>query len=115
MSGKQINYNIQGLRGILAIIVFGGHALHTLCINKVEALDVTPLHLFWDGQAAVIFFFFLSGYFYYTLRPLTIRKYASIIIKRILRLTPPIYADINSWRIVMQLLSEAQHPQWIRR
>jgi peptidoglycan/LPS O-acetylase OafA/YrhL len=89
MSGKQINYNIQGLRGILAIMVFGGHALHTFSLCTVESLDSTPLHLLWDGQAAVIFFFFLSGYFYYTLRPLTIHKYASIIIKRILRLTPP--------------------------
>jgi len=67
--------SLDGLRGIAALIVVVHHALFTSATFArvyyghhpphdafAYALTYTPLHLLWDGKAAVIVFFVLSGF-----------------------------------------------------
>lgn len=61
----QLNLNIQGLKGIAAIVVFLSHALNMYKISWVQDFMDTPMHLFFDGQCSVIIFLTLSGFFYY--------------------------------------------------
>ena len=60
MAERKLNYNIQYLRGICALVVFFSHALNIFKIDWVQYLMPTPFHFFFDGQWAVIFFFTLS-------------------------------------------------------
>lgn len=66
--------SLDGLRGIAALVVVAHHALLTWPAfaaqylgdgrtdsRVVQALTYTPVHLFWDGKAAVYVFFVLSG------------------------------------------------------
>ena len=62
---NQLNLNIQGLKGIAAIVVFLSHALNMYKIPWVQNLMDTPMHLFFDGQCSVIVFLTISGFFYY--------------------------------------------------
>jgi peptidoglycan/LPS O-acetylase OafA/YrhL len=68
--------SLDGLRGVAALIVVFHHILLTVpslavayqfknphfAHNWMDALIFSPLHLFWDGPAAVGIFFILSGY-----------------------------------------------------
>lgn len=62
---NQLNLNIQGLKGIAAIVVFLSHALNMYKISWVQNFMDTPVHLFFDGQCSVIIFLTISGFFYY--------------------------------------------------
>mgnify|MGYP004460637209 FL=1 len=62
---NQLNLNIQGLKGIAAIVVFLSHALNMYKISWVQNFMDTPMHLFFDGQCSVIIFLTISGFFYY--------------------------------------------------
>jgi peptidoglycan/LPS O-acetylase OafA/YrhL len=54
---------LDGLRGLAALSVFFGHALDLWREGTVPAAVVdSPLHLVWDGTAAVDLFFVLSGF-----------------------------------------------------
>lgn len=59
------NLSIQGLRGIAALIVFFSHALCFPNSDVIIKLKDSPLHLFFDGQIAVMIFIAISGFFYY--------------------------------------------------
>lgn len=68
--------SLDGLRGVAALIVVFHHILLTVpslalayeftephyAHNWLDILTYTPLHLIWDGPAAVVIFFILSGY-----------------------------------------------------
>lgn len=66
-------HSLDGLRGLAALLVFFHHILLTVPLlaepylgkRATEALpyalSYTPLHIFWEGQAAVYVFFVLSG------------------------------------------------------
>lgn len=69
-------------------MVFGGHVTAAFD-NPWLYSQYNPLRAFLDGHAAVIFFFMLSGYFYYTNQCISLKKYAKLLVKRVLHLTPP--------------------------
>jgi len=67
--GRSMHQNSQripaldGLRGVLAMIVMLTHGLTVFGTPWwLTALEQTPLQAFWAGRAAVSFFFVLSGY-----------------------------------------------------
>ena len=86
---------IQAFRGILTLMVLFSHLLGCLPepirVGKVD-LENTPLHILWDGEAAVVAFFFISGYFFFEKRShnfeMTMKNYVVWIIKRLYRLMP---------------------------
>lgn len=80
------NQEIQGLRGLTAIVVFISHVI--IYVNAVIALEHTPLGVFFSGSAAVMMFFFLSGYFAYRI-PFSWEKTGKSILRKVLRLYPP--------------------------
>lgn len=90
---KKLNLNIQGLRGVCALMVFGGHVTAAFD-NPWLYSQYNPLRALLDGHAAVIFFFMLSGYFYYTNQCISLKKYAKMFVKRVLHLTPPYWLSI---------------------
>lgn len=89
MSENKLNYNIQYLRGICAIVVFFSHSLNIYKIGWVQSLMPTHFHFFFDGQWAVIFFFTLSGFYYYRETQFSVRGYIRGLVKKSLRIYPP--------------------------
>ena len=85
-------HELDSLRGIASLTVFFSHFV--LC-NVVTGplyvkLRMSPLHLFWDGESAVLFFFVLSG-FVLSLPYLNKEKpleLLSFYLKRIFRIYP---------------------------
>jgi peptidoglycan/LPS O-acetylase OafA/YrhL len=54
---------LDGLRGLAALSVFGSHVMDAFPQTKLSnALQFSPLGIIWDGQSAVILFFVLSGF-----------------------------------------------------
>lgn len=76
-------------------MVFGGHVTAAFD-NPWLYSQYNPLRALLDGHAAVIFFFMLSGYFYYTNQSISLKKYAKLLVKRVLHLTPPIGCRLSS-------------------
>lgn len=82
---------LDGLRGLAALSVFISHVIECIPGSRSMAIQHTPLHLLWEGRAAVIVFFLLSGFVLslpfvgpdvHPLRPVT------FILKRFFRLYP---------------------------
>lgn len=89
MAERKLNYNIQYLRGICALVVFFSHSLNIYKIEWVQQLMPTPFHFFFDGQWAVIFFFTLSGFYYYKEERFEFNKYLRGLAKKALKIYPP--------------------------
>lgn len=88
---------LDGLRGLAALSVFFSHCVGMIPGSDKFVLQRTPLHLFWDGTAAVNLFFVLSG-FVLTL-PFVTEKQRNVepvgfIIKRLTRLYPAYWAAL---------------------
>ena len=96
MSENKLNYNIQYLRGICALVVFLSHALNIYKIDWVQSLMPTPFHFLFDGQWAVVFFFTLSGFYYYKDSSFSIRGYLRSIERKTLKIYPP-FSILNDW------------------
>jgi peptidoglycan/LPS O-acetylase OafA/YrhL len=94
---------LDSLRGIAAFTVLVGHFLllfpafwiATTTFSKqnwfIYLITFTPLHIFWCGTEAVVFFFVLSGFvlalpFFDSTKTVS---YTFFLIKRIFRLYPP--------------------------
>ena len=82
------NSNIQALRAIAALMVFLSHSLMMIKSDTINSIYETPFHLFFDGQIAVVFFMVLSGFFYYKIERLTIKKFFGHVKKKVLRIYP---------------------------
>ena len=82
---------LDGLRGLAALTVFFSNVLGLLPGHEAFRVQKTPLEILWDGNAAVIFFFLLSGYVlalpFVDARRRKIRP-MSFIVKRLFRLYP---------------------------
>lgn len=92
---------LDSLRGIVALTVLAYHYFLVLIVfnsdtfgssNWVNLLKYTPLHVFWAGYEAVLFFFVLSG-FVLSLKFYSRKKvsYRSFLIKRWFRIYVPYY------------------------
>lgn len=77
----------QGLRGILALMVFLGHAWAFYESSSYNLLVRTPVRLFFDGQISVICFFALTGFFM-KYEEWNVKSYIDRIKKRLIRLLP---------------------------
>lgn len=85
---KVKNQSIQALRAIAAVMVFLSHSLMMIKNGAIASLHASPLHFFFDGQCAVVFFMVLSGFFYYHLESFTIKKYIKGFKRKIVRIYP---------------------------
>lgn len=84
---------LDSLRGIAAFAVFLGHIVYALDWSNAPVfwiLDSSPLALAWDGGAAVVVFFILSGYVLF--QPWLLGKepaYAAFMVRRVTRIYLP--------------------------
>lgn len=88
---KERNQNIQVLRCIACMMVFFSHIVGLSVVEPTICginLNTSPLRLLWGGNAAVVVFFFLSGYFYKCEKEFTIKNYLNDIVKRHRRIYP---------------------------
>ena len=88
---RERNNNIQLLRCIACLMVFFSHIVGIAPIEPTVwgiNLNNTPLRLLWGGNAAVVVFFFLSGYFYRCKDSLTVGNYIGDVAKRHQRIYP---------------------------
>jgi peptidoglycan/LPS O-acetylase OafA/YrhL len=82
---------LDSLRGIAALTVFVGHSIGTIVnLDLLNKITPTPLSIFYNGYAAVMFFFVLSGFvlslpFMNFERPLSLTAFYT---KRIFRIYP---------------------------
>lgn len=53
---------LDSMRGQAALAVVWVHFFGVFGLGYFRAIDKTPLHVFWNGSAAVAFFFVLSGF-----------------------------------------------------
>jgi peptidoglycan/LPS O-acetylase OafA/YrhL len=89
---------LDGLRGLAALSVFILHAIDMAAPGAMpERLTDSPLHVLWDGTAAVDLFFVLSGFVlalpYVGSRPRSM-SYLSFAIRRVFRLYPAYWACV---------------------
>lgn len=82
------NLSIQSFRAIAALMVFLSHSLMMIKSDTIARLHDTPLHFFFDGQCAVVFFMVLSGYLYYKAESFSLRKYAKGLWRKVVRIYP---------------------------
>lgn len=88
---------LDGLRGLAALSVFTTHLALLPVSSFLDSLRLTPIHLLWDGAAAVDLFFVLSG-FVLALpfvsgeeRPL---NYGDFVIRRLFRILPAYWISL---------------------
>lgn len=84
---------LDSLRGLASLTVFFSHAVNMLVISGdlFKAVNNSILHIFWDGAAAVILFFVLSGFVLtlpYVGKEERNPEYITFMIKRIFRIYP---------------------------
>jgi peptidoglycan/LPS O-acetylase OafA/YrhL len=94
----------DSLRGLAACCVLIGH--YTLVMRGAvqpvydhifawtQTLNATPLRIFWEGHAAVVLFFTLSGFVLYLLLERTHLPLSAYAIKRVVRLYIPYIAAV---------------------
>ncbi|MDQ0851272.1 peptidoglycan/LPS O-acetylase OafA/YrhL [Arthrobacter sp. B3I9] len=108
-SGQTRVTQLDGLRGIAALVVVACHVLSTLpgigsvFSDRSVGLSAaatwaifSPLHVLWNGTPAVHLFFVLSGFVLVLpfSRPGVTRSWASYYVKRLLRLYLPAWASL---------------------
>lgn len=88
---------LDSLRGLAALAVFGGHSIGSIISLKILVKSLqSPLSIFINGNAAVMFFFVLSGFvlslpYIRGQRPLSLTAF---YIKRVFRIYPAFIAAI---------------------
>ena len=109
-SGQSRVTQLDGLRGIAALVVVACHVMSTLpgignAVNGDRAAELTtaeswavfsPLHVLWNGTPAVHVFFVLSGFVLVLpfTRPGAARSWAQYYAKRFFRLYLPAWASL---------------------
>ena len=106
---------LDALRGLAALSVFLGHAFGMMSPTPkvLMVIQNTPLRFFYDGNAAVLLFFVLSG-FVLNLRYAEAKSYApgwagSFIIRRVCRIYPAFLASMG---LALLLRTCFFKPQW---
>jgi peptidoglycan/LPS O-acetylase OafA/YrhL len=84
---------LDALRGLAALTVYNVHALGHMGITMTGGwalgMEHSPLHLFWDGPAAVRLFFVLSGFvLYLAYRHTTGYGWIGFVVSRVRRIYP---------------------------
>ena len=99
---------LDGLRGLAALAVFLSHvSLMLPAPSFFERAALTPLHVLWDGAAAVDLFFVLSGFVLAlpfvgdTARELS---YPAFMLRRALRILPAYWASLLLALVVRDML-----------
>lgn len=94
LEGYQLRFaQLDSLRGVAAFAVFLGHIVYALDWSGAPIfwmLDSSPIALAWDGGAAVVVFFILSGYVLF--QPWLLGKepaYAAFMVRRVTRIYLP--------------------------
>lgn len=116
---------LDGLRGMAALAVVVCHALSTFPgigsvfsnrfsgLNSLESwLVYSPLHVLWNGNAAVHIFFVLSGFVLILpfARPGSTAGWAPYYAKRLLRLYLPVWGSIVLAVVLMMIIPRASSP-----
>ena len=125
-SGSTRVTQLDGLRGIAALVVVACHVLSTLPgigsavsgdrsagLNTAEAWAVfSPLHVLWNGTPAVHVFFVLSGFVLVLpfARPGAAGKWAQYYAKRFFRLYLPAWASLAVAVVLMALIPRSASP-----
>ncbi|WP_083266465.1 acyltransferase family protein [Arthrobacter sp. U41] len=125
-SGQTRVTQLDGLRGIAALVVVACHALSTLPgignvvhgnrsagLNTAEAWAVfSPLHVLWNGTPAVHVFFVLSGFVLVLpfTRPGAAGKWAQYYAKRFFRLYLPAWASLAVAVALMIIIPRSVSP-----
>jgi peptidoglycan/LPS O-acetylase OafA/YrhL len=112
MAFKSRLTQLDAIRGLAALSVFLGHAFGMLPqpSGLLQSIQFTPLHFFYDGEAAVLLFFVLSG-FVLNLKYVELSSYpqnwtSQFIIRRIFRVYPAFFAAL----VLSLLLRMALYP-----
>ena len=105
---------LDGLRGLAALFVFTSHLKFALPgRNPLAALQLTPLGILWGGQAAVDFFFVLSGFVlalpFMRAAPAGALPgfYGRFVLLRVLRIYPAYWLALLFCLLAMQLFAPA--------
>lgn len=121
------SHALDGLRGVAAFIVLVHHALLLVpglanvyrdpasAIHTHPWLTLAPLHLFWDGRAAVIAFFVLSGLVLAPARFEGGRSWLTYYAGRLPRLYLPVVGSVLlalAWAIVVPRTTGGDHSWW---
>lgn len=125
-SGQTRVTQLDGLRGLAALVVVACHALSTLPgigsavsgdrsagLNTAEAWAVfSPLHVLWNGTPAVHVFFVLSGFVLVLpfTRPGAAGKWAQYYAKRFFRLYLPAWASLAVAVALMAIIPRSASP-----
>lgn len=117
---------LDGLRGLAALVVVACHVVSTLPgigsavsgersvgLNTAEAWAVfSPLHLLWNGTPAVHVFFVLSGFVLVLpfTRPGAVRSWAQYYAKRFFRLYLPAWGSLAVAVALMTIIPRSASP-----
>jgi len=125
-SGQTRVTQLDGLRGIAALVVVACHVVSTLPgiggvfsnrsvgLNTAEMWAVfSPLHVLWNGTPAVHVFFVLSGYVLVLpfTRPGAVTSWAPYYAKRLLRLYPPAWASLAVAVALIAIVPRSASPE----
>lgn len=103
---------LDGLRGLAALTVFFSHTVGLFPGHDSFVVQKTPLHILWDGNAAVMFFFLLSGYVlalpFVDARRRKIRP-VGFIVKRLFRLYPAYWCALTMALFLRALVLQHYH------
>lgn len=105
---------LNAVRGLAAGVVFAGHFFANFLPHEQAALDGSPFYFLFNGPAAVILFFVLSG-FVLTLRPIERGRFAGLLIpmlKRWPRLAGTVVAASLGY-ILAALTGAFPHPEYV--
>jgi peptidoglycan/LPS O-acetylase OafA/YrhL len=115
--------SLDGLRGVAALVVVTHHALLVWPVlfaqygppNRASGtwwLTYSPLHLLWAGREAVIVFFILSGFVLVLpyLSPRRVGTWPGYLVRRVLRLYPPVIAAVVLSAVLVALFPRTVRP-----
>ncbi|MFN8142802.1 MAG: acyltransferase [Bacteroidia bacterium] len=112
---ERIQY-LDSSRGIAALVVFISHFILVFFPSlNFSSIAHTPLHLIWDGSAAVMYFFIHSGFILcYRLEQrnfnLTLRSYLAFVGRRIFRIYPVFIFCLIMMYVAIRLNLFQQNP-----
>jgi peptidoglycan/LPS O-acetylase OafA/YrhL len=112
-----LNHLVLSIPGFAELLWADHSAVHKFSLEWKHFISFSVLHLFWDGPAAVLVFFVLSG-FVLTLainnKPM---PYASYLLKRVVRIWLPFAAAIAlmliAWFFTHNFLLNDKYSTWL--